>query len=357
MVPTTMDPTPSLSFKGLQLSASARKRIHRLPPRISRLVQRVLKTSLQSLATAAICFVIVRIAIEILDDVKVINGLTFAFSRTRRSGAEYDILGTRRDWGRAEEIPEFCKRIEQNPSPFRRDCNRDSKNMSCTTFPKETPMFSQFKQDYYLFTRHFAELKRPGVYLDVAANDPVSISNTYFFDRCLRWSGVCVEANPSYFEKIHRLRSCHMVPTCVGRREGEMVEFALSGGSGGILGSSNKHMEKWMKADVHIPTIKARCTTIQKVLDRGNIRVVDFMSLDVEGHELNVLMGIDWTRTRINVMSIEVSGTTVQDIEKWMDKIGYKRLIPQLDSSSMKSGRLGEDVIFLHPDVVFGSPQ
>lgn len=301
-------------------------------------------------------FIAVRITIGLFDD-EVVSYAASALAGKNESFIQDIVIGTRGDWGGIHELPDFCKRIKTNPQPFRRECKRNSRNMSCTLFPEETLMFSQFKQDYYLFTRHFAELKRPGVYLDVAANEPVGISNTYFMDRCLRWKGVCVEGNPTYYERIYRLRSCHIVPTCVGRRDGEVVEFGLSGGSGGILGKSNKHMEKWIKGNVHVPTIKSRCTTIQSVLDRGNIRIVDYMSLDVEGHELDVLMGIDWSRTRINVMSIEISGNSIEKIEKWMIKIGYKRHIPQLDDTSIRTGKLGEDVVFLHPDVVFGSPK
>lgn len=262
----------------------------------------------------------------------------------------------RADWGFGDDLPRFCKQILSYPQPFRKDCHRDSRNMTCKTAPYEVPMFSQFKQDYYFFTRHFSRLRRAGVYLDVAANDPVSISNTYFLDRCLGWRGVCVEANPAYFERIHRQRSCALVPTCVGSREGQTVEFALHGGAGAIVGESNKHAARWAKDGVQVPGIKQRCTTLQHTLDRVGVRVVDFLSLDVEGHELEVLRGVDWERTRVNVMSIEVSPGSVGGIETFLAGVGYRRHFPQLDEASTKRGLLQEDAVFLHADVEFGAP-
>lgn len=244
----------------------------------------------------------------------------------------------------------------QNPQPFRKDCKRDSRHMNCTNLGGAFMMYSQFSQDYYVYTRHFSKLRRAGVYLDVATNDPVSISNTFFMDRCLRWKGVCVEANPSYYEKIHRLRSCHIVPTCVSRKDGEVVEVGLKGGAGGILGNTFKHTEKWTEGKIKVPTLVERCTTLQQVLDRGNVETVDYLSLDVEGHEVEVLKGVDWSRTRINVMTVEVSGKTSKEVEGYMEKIGYKKHVPELDERSRRTGMLGEDVVYLHPDVEFGSP-
>lgn len=263
-------------------------------------------------------------------------------------------LGSRADWGDAK--PEFCKKIIEDPKPFHRDCHRDSGNMTCRGLGGETLMFSQFQQDYYLYTRHFSKLKRAGVYLDIATNDPVSISNTYFMDRCLGWRGICVEANPSYYEKIHRLRSCDLVPTCVGKRDGEVVELALEGGAGGILGSTYKHKHKWTRENMSVPRLVERCTTVRKILDRGNVRVVDFLSLDVEGHEVEVLRGVDWERTKILVMSVEVTGGVMDELQVLMDKLGYKRHWPDLDEKTRKTGRLTEDVVYLHPDVEFGAP-
>lgn len=265
-------------------------------------------------------------------------------------------FGIRADWGDKYQVPTFCERIIQSPAPFRKDCGRDSRHMNCSNLNGEYLLYSQFGQDYYVYTRHFSKLRRPGFYLDIATNDPVSISNTYFMDRCLRWKGVCVEANPTYYEKIHRLRSCHIVPTCVSRKDGEVVEVGLQGGAGGILGKTFKHTEKWARENIKVPTLVERCTTVQQVLDRGNIETVDYLSLDVEGHEVQVLKGVDWSRTKINVMTIEVTGKTVGEVEKFMEGIGYRKHVPDLDERSRRTEMLGEDVVFLHPDVEFGSP-
>lgn len=51
----------------------------------------------------------------------------------------------------------------------------------------------QAGQDYFLFKNYFETIGRPGVFVDVGANEPVENSNTYYFDRVLGWRGVAIE--------------------------------------------------------------------------------------------------------------------------------------------------------------------
>lgn len=73
---------------------------------------------------------------------------------------------------------------------------------------------SQYGQDRTLWDRLFKNSTGPEFYYaDVAANHYKHLSNTYFFDRCLGWSGVCVEPNPVYWAELRSKRSCHVVPS------------------------------------------------------------------------------------------------------------------------------------------------
>ena len=284
-----------------------------------------------------------------------------AISPTSRFNAESEssemLLKTRKPWnfGNREESG-FCHDILNNPKPYHKDCKRNLANMTCTAF-QETLMFSQFKQDYYLYTRHFVRLERPGIYLDIGTNDPVSYSNTFFMDRCLGWSGLCVEANAEYTETIYRRRSCQLVPNCLSKKDGEHAMVGLYKGAGGIIGETYKNLQKFEDQNVTMQVVKQRCTTVETILDRNNVKTIDYMSLDVEGHELEVLKGVNWDKTIINVMTIEISSGNLEDISDFIIPKGYKRHYPDLDDEkSKKLGLLNEDVIFLHNSVEFGDP-
>lgn len=198
-----------------------------------------------------------------------------------------------------------------------------------------------------------------GALFTVCANRAVRLSNTYFFDRCLGWSGLCVEGNPTYLEPLYRERSCSILPTCVSNLDGIVVEFALHGGVGGIVSDgpgSNKNDIDWEKRKT--PIVKSKCTTMGKALARANVRRVDYMSLDVEGHELQVLEGFDWERVVIDVITIECNNQDAfQAIARFLATQGYTLHTPDLDELSRQTRRLKDDAIFVHSSVVWGSPQ
>ncbi|KAI0564346.1 S-adenosyl-L-methionine-dependent methyltransferase [Gracilaria domingensis] len=265
-------------------------------------------------------------------------------------------VGSRGDWENGNDLPEFCKALLAAPIPLN-GSKRDMETMKCDEC---TPyrMFSQYHQDYFFYSQHFQHLKRPGIYLDIAANEPIDISNTYFHDRCLGWKGVCLEGNPEYFEKLYRMRSCHLVPTCVGSVNGETVQFGLHHEIGGIVGDTFKNFDRLKYKGWQLTTMTERCTTMEHVLERKGLTVIDFVSLDVEGHELEVLKGFDLDKVIINVMSIEVRADTVMEIDDYLTSKGYVRyLLPQFGQMTKENALLGEDAVFLHSSVEFGKPR
>ncbi|PXF40377.1 Protein Star [Gracilariopsis chorda] len=213
-------------------------------------------------------------------------------------------------------------------------------------------MFSQFAQDAYLYVKHFNRLNRRGVYLDVASNDAIKISNTYFMDRCLGWRGLCVEANPKYYERIFRERSCQLVPTCASATDGEVVQFKLRGEIGGVVGDTYKYGNN-SKGTL----TEARCMSVQTMLDRSKTTHVDYMSLDVEGHEVEVLKGIDWERARIDVISVEAN-ENFERLSAFLAEKGYVRHEVGVEGAKSTKGKgfLGLDAIFHREDVRFGYP-
>lgn len=261
-------------------------------------------------------------------------------------------LPIRHDWSFTETLP-LCKAIVARPLPNSR-CIVNHETKACPDGVNR--MFSQYYQDFYLYTRHFVNLKRRGIYVDVAANHPWKISNTYFFDECLGWSGICVEANPTYTELLYEQRWCHVVPTCVSDHEGHNVSFVLYGGLSGIT-ETNKLMARPASITDNLERIELRCSTMERILRINRVRVIDYLSLDVEGHELMVLQGIDWDKVRINVMAIEISSKTFRAINQFVTSKGYVRHVPQLNHVTKRIGLLSEDAVYLHKDTVFGHPE
>lgn len=245
-----------------------------------------------------------------------------------------------------------CRKLIENPRELIR-CRRDRENgWSEPECENGTMTFqSQFSQDYYLYVNHFRFLSRPGVYLDVAANEPIRISNTWVLDACLGWTGVCVEANPVYVERLQLARTCYLIPTCVGDTDGQNVSFILGKGMSGI-DETNKNLHRVNESNA----ILLQCTTLKSELKDMDVQRVDYFSLDVEGHEIYVLRGIDWNKLSFNVITVEVTDDSIDEIEAFLTSKGYVRHAPKLSQQTKRKGLLHMDAVFLHPDVVFGNP-
>lgn len=248
----------------------------------------------------------------------------------------------------------FCNSLINDPKP----CMFGIKGFHCGgEIEGRHIMFSSSQQDYYLYTRHFKYLSRPGVYLDIAANHAVAVSNTFFFDRCLGWKGVCVEANEIYFESLYTERSCVLVPTCISKTDGQVVDFRPFGQRGGVIGKDYK-FSKDMEKNKGIITKSLRCTNVSSVCSRFGVRKIDYMSLDVEGHELDVLLGIEWEKTIIGIVTVE-RGPLFTNISSFLEGKGYTiHNINDIDKelAIYPKFTLKLDDIFIHNSVSFGKP-
>lgn len=163
---------------------------------------------------------------------------------------------------------------------------------------------AQHGQDWWLYkNRAFLGLPQKhgaGTYVDLATNDPIFRSTTFFLDACLGWQGVCVEANPVHHYHIWDQRRCSLVPACASDVRQRLRFSSNSREPSG--GSSKVSSSAATSASLTIP-----CDTLTHMLQRSGIRHVDVLSLDVEGHENSVLMGLNFSRISFGVILMEPS--------------------------------------------------
>lgn len=263
-------------------------------------------------------------------------------------------MRNRFDWD-SEPLPQFCREILEFPQPLRKNCSHAEPipgTPKCN--PKSAMMFAQYGEDYFLYTRHFQKtMKGPGVYLDIAANDAIGISNTYFMYRCLGWRGLCIEANSRYYERLYSERSCALVPTCVSGKDGESVEFALSGPGSGIVSTHRQGAEKIKKAALGVE--RKKCVTTMKALHRFGLRTIDYLNLDVEGGELTVLKSIDWDDVVIKVISIEILPRNEAEINEFLTTRGFHKIDNEEPVGDMPGMPIyPSNRFYAHKSVTFG---
>jgi FkbM family methyltransferase len=232
--------------------------------------------------------------------------------------------------------------------------------MNVATLTEVVGSFSQFGQDAFV-DRHVFDGKRGGVFVDIGAHDGRSFSNSYLFESQRGWTGVCVEPLPQVFPRLRQNRDCICVQACVAANAGTQ-EFTMVSGWGEMFSclASSANEERLNLIDQLIEqyggareTIAVPCRTLHDILADAAISDVDFLSVDTEGYELDILRTIDFSICRPRCLTIEENGREAE-IHRLLGPLGYRlveRLGPDLLYVSQEQADRMRPVGLLRPAV------
>lgn len=179
-----------------------------------------------------------------------------------------------------------------------------------------------------------------GYYVELGAVDGIGLSNTLYFERSRNWSGLLVEPVPHNFLKCLANRPAAknkiFCNACVGFEYKEkFVEMIYSHYMSTAIGldsdieDPHAHAESGKNylgtTDEKIFIFGASAIPLNDLLQGAQApKVIDFLSLDVEGAELEVLKGIDHSTYQFKIMCVE-SRDPVR-ITNYLSTFGYEYL-------------------------------
>ena len=158
-----------------------------------------------------------------------------------------------------------------------------------------------------------------GYFVDVGANDPHTWSQSFHLEQ-LGWTGVLVEPQPDLAEKLRARRKAkvYAVACSSPANAGKTMVLHLAGIYSSLdPGLSIATVGAEGAVDVPIMTLDAVLT------DAGAPVPIDFLSIDVEGHEIDVLSGFDLARWRPRLILIEDLVLNL-DLHRLLLSRGYK---------------------------------
>lgn len=182
--------------------------------------------------------------------------------------------------------------------------------------------FAQFGEDRILEAIFVHRNK--GNCVEVGANDGITDSMTYHFE-LMGWNCLVVEPIPDLARKILEKRCCIVKNYAASSTEGEtsffIAEEAL-GMSG--LDLTRDQRRQVTRAGGILKEIKVRKKTLDAILEESKIGEIDFISIDVEGHELEVLKGFSLEKFRPRIVIIEDNSNHADPtVQNFMETKGY----------------------------------
>jgi FkbM family methyltransferase len=140
-----------------------------------------------------------------------------------------------------------------------------------------------------------------GFFVEAGAVDGVFESNTYFLERFRGWKGVLIEPVPEMHRRLATNRPAAIAVNCA------LVSSGYVGPTVSILASHafSHIMASDDGAGPGQRVIEVPARTLSSVLDEIHVKVIDLLSLDVEGFEIQALDGLDFRRHQPRFMLIE----------------------------------------------------
>jgi FkbM family methyltransferase len=175
--------------------------------------------------------------------------------------------------------------------------------------------FSQIGQDKY-YIENISKGSRNGVFLDVGANDGIFESNTASLELFYGWTGICIEANPLLIDSLKKNRLSSTIINCaIWDLEGEIELERTNANTNGIRGDLLSRINNLDRNENYFTnnfnensdTVKVKSRRLDRVIQEtlGVNSVIDYMSLDIEGAEIEALKTINFDIVDIRFMTIE----------------------------------------------------
>jgi len=177
---------------------------------------------------------------------------------------------------------------------------------------------SQDGQDKFVL-EHLGQM-RGGYFVDIGAHDGQNLSNTYVLEEQFGWTGLLIDADPKIIDMLRQTRKSTVVHETLWSTSCEMEFKSIEGGTLSGLAATLTH-SKALKRDSKSYFVTTK--TLDKVLDQyGCPAHINYMSIDIEGAEYEVLSTYSFSRT-FDVISVEHLRHKDKIVEI-LDKNGYQ---------------------------------
>jgi FkbM family methyltransferase len=175
--------------------------------------------------------------------------------------------------------------------------------------------FSKSGEDMQL--KQLLKVNRKGVYINIGCWDPVKASNSYYFH--LRgWKGICIDPNPKMQTLFTQKRKSDIfVNSAVGLGNETLTYYMLEDSLSSMNTLDYSFIQQHQLEDKVVTKKEIQTVSLQSILEQHiqDGEAIDFLDVDVEGFDLEVLQSNDWERYRPKVILIETEQSLAIDLQ------------------------------------------
>ncbi|MCJ9673385.1 MULTISPECIES: FkbM family methyltransferase [unclassified Neorhizobium] len=188
--------------------------------------------------------------------------------------------------------------------------------------------FSQIQQDRWVLEE--LREKRDGFFVEIGAFDGKTHSNTYLLETAYGWKGILAEPNPILSDGIRSIRSSPLDTRPVDSDTGKSVVMRYVADEPELSAMadraySDQHAEARRKGSVEIAQSTISLDDLLQTYNAPD--EIDFISIDTEGNEPDILSSFDFDRYTVRLFCVEHNYTDANvKLDQIMFRRGYERV-------------------------------
>ena len=189
---------------------------------------------------------------------------------------------------------------------------------------------SQIRQD--MIVLNHLNFKKSGFFVEFGATNGKDLSNTHLLEKSFSWQGILVEPARNWHKDLKKNRSVIIDHHCVYKESGLLIDFneqkisELSTIANFLNNSSAEQKSKTNKI------YKIKTISLTDLMEKYKApKNIDYLSIDTEGSEYEILKNFDFQKYRFNIITCEHNyGANRKKIFTLLSKNGYKRKFKNL---------------------------
>ena len=191
---------------------------------------------------------------------------------------------------------------------------------------------SQLFQDWFVLNH--LNYKRDGFFVEIGAANGLDLSNTYLLEKEFAWKGILSEPSPYWKTELESNRDCIIDLRCVYKNSNQKIDFLEADDKYYSTISAYDNLDLHHNKRINSIKYEILTVTLEDLFESHNApKEIDYLSIDTEGSEYEILKNFNFDKYSFNAVTIEHNNNKNKDlIDNLFLKNGYLKKFEKLSA-------------------------